>query len=158
MAKKKRKRKRSRKQKPRVQAPLERRLRQGPLAGSMVVVAPKGQAKMSEVLEDFVEPYIDEIDDTMEAHQKLFGLATLAWNAALLPEEKRQEMLDDSVETALKEMSARDKQEFRDIMNELIQRKIEHFAEYNRFVIDFELTKAGTGYHLTVISTMGGQE
>jgi hypothetical protein len=149
--------KKARKQKPSVQARMERRLQRGPLAGRKIVAAPKGQVKMSAVLEDFVEPYMSEIDDTVEAHRKLFGVAILAWNAALLPEDKRQEMLDDSVETVLKGVSARDKQAFRNIMEELIQRKFEHFAEYNRFIVDFELTEARTGYHLTVMSTMGAQ-
>jgi hemerythrin len=158
MAKKKCKRKRPPKQKPRSQARLERRVQQGPLADSKIVAAPKGQAKMSEVLEDFVEPYIDEIDDTLEAHRKLFSVAALAWNAALLPEEKRQEMVNDLVEKGLKGVSARDKRVFWGIVDELIQRKLEHFADNNRFVVDFELIKAGTGYHLTVISTMSSQE
>jgi len=140
----------------RSQERLERRLQQGPLADSKFVIEPKGQVKMSEVLEDFVEPYQKEIDDTIEAQTKLISLAALAWNATFLPEEERQEMLDESVEALMKGASAKDKQGFRAIIEGMIERKMMHFAQYQRAIIDFELIDTGSGYHLTVASTMDG--
>jgi hypothetical protein len=71
-----------------------RRVREGPLPRAKILVEPKGQEKMSAVLEAFVEPYL-ELADTENGQQVLFHLAVLAWNASLLPEEKRQAMMDD---------------------------------------------------------------
>src|SRR4051812_46828121 len=56
--------------------------------GSKVVYEPAGREKMSEVLEDFIEPYRDMADGE-NALRKLLTLALLAWNAALLPEDRR---------------------------------------------------------------------
>jgi hypothetical protein len=156
MAKKKSKRKRSRGPKQRSYARLRRRLRQGPMDAYKLVADPKGQIKMSEVLEDFVEPYLEKVEDTLEAQTKLISVAVLAWNAALLPVEERREMLDDAVGKALKGASAKEKQGFREIVDTMIERKLAHFAEYGRAIIDFELTDIGSGYHLSVVSTMEG--
>jgi methionine synthase II (cobalamin-independent) len=135
-------------------ARLERRLLQGPFDDYKVVVEPKGKVKMSEVLEDFVEPYRKEVDDTIEAQTKLISLAALAWNATFFPEEERREMLDDSVEKMLKGASAKAKQNFRAIVDGMIERKLAHFADYERPIVDFELTDTGRGFHLTVTSLL----
>ena len=134
---------------------LERRLQQKHGDDYQVIVDPKGKAKMSEVLEDFVEPYQGQIDDTLEAQTKLISLAALAWNATFLPEKERQKMLDDAVVTLMKGASAKNKQEFRAIIEGMIERKMTHFAEYKRAIVDFELIDTGRGYHLTVAATMG---
>ena len=62
--------------------------------GTRVVYEPEGQEKMSAVLEDFVEPYRD-MAETYDEFHNLLDLAMLAWNAALLPEDKRRAMVDD---------------------------------------------------------------
>jgi len=155
MSKKKGKRKQGRSARQQSYARLKRRVRQGPLGDQKIIVEPKGQVKMSEVLEDFVEPYRDEIDDTLEVQRKLLSVAVLAWNAALLPEKERREMVDDVVKTVLKKASAEEKQDFWDMVGEMIERKLAHFSGYKRTIIDFDLVDTGRGFHLTVISTMG---
>ena len=42
--------------------------------------------KMSDVLEEFVEPYL-EFAETEEAYRKLLSVAVVAWNVALFPEK-----------------------------------------------------------------------
>ncbi|MDX2243726.1 MAG: hypothetical protein NW224_23845 [Leptolyngbyaceae cyanobacterium bins.302] len=44
-----------------------------------MIANPKGEVKMSEVLEAFVEPYLDETH-TYQERKKLFTLAVAAWN------------------------------------------------------------------------------
>jgi methionine synthase II (cobalamin-independent) len=159
MAAKKKKKQRARRTKPSVprssRERLEQKLQQRHGDDYQVVVDPKGQVKMSEVLEDFVEPYQSEIDDTLDAQTKLFSLAALAWNATFLPEKERQKMLDDAVAKLMKEASSKHKQEFRAIIEGMIERKMTYFAGYKRAIIDFELIDTGNGYYLTVAATMG---
>src|SRR3954471_12797318 len=76
--------------------------------GSKVVYEPAGREKMSEVLEEFIEPYSD-LADTDEAFEKLLNLGVLAWNAALLPEDERQAIIDKTVETGLPGSSKADR-------------------------------------------------
>ena len=95
MTRKSKNTKRSRKRKRRQKrfAGLKRKLEQGPLRGEKILIEPSGEEKMSEVLTDFVEPYL-EFADTDEAHRKLLTLAVMAWNASFLPEKEQQDMIN----------------------------------------------------------------
>ena len=77
-------RKRKHKQRQSSTERLKRKLAQWPLRDMEIVIEPQGQVKMSDVLERFVEPYLEFVD-TAEAHSTLFTLGALAWNAAFLP-------------------------------------------------------------------------
>lgn len=155
-SKKSRKSRRRRRQKrsdsPKRSDSLKSRLQEGPLRGREVVVAPVGDVKMSEVLWSFVEPY-REFADTEETLLKLLTLAFLAWNATLLPEEKRPDMVDKVFEALPPDEELR--AGLKGIVDELIERKERYFSRYNRPIIDFELQDRGRDYHLTVLSTLG---
>lgn len=121
--------------------------------GSKVVYEPAGREKMSDVLEDFVEPYRD-MADTEDAFRKLLHLAVLAWDAALLPEDKRRAMIDETLGAGFSRASAPDRAQAREFVEEMVRRKLEHFPANRRSIISFELTDTGTGYHLSVASTL----
>ncbi len=53
-----------------------------------------GIEKMSKVLEEFVEPYMDMATDE-QGYRTVLTLGMLAWNAALLPASGRISGLDD---------------------------------------------------------------
>lgn len=63
------------------------KLEREPIGSSKIVISSTGEAKMSEVLTDFIAPYRQEVD-TEEAYQRLLELAVTAWNTALLPESE----------------------------------------------------------------------
>ena len=75
--------------------------------GSKVVYEPAGGEKMSEVLEDFVEPY-QELADTDDSFRKLLTLGMLAWNAALLPQDQRWAMIDEMLAAGFSRCSKAD--------------------------------------------------
>ena len=54
--------------------------------------------KMSEVLEEFVEPY-EQYAETKEAYRKLLTTALVAWNVMLFPEKERSSKLDELLTT-----------------------------------------------------------
>ncbi len=121
--------------------------------GREVIFHSSGEEKMSEVLLEFIKPYVDHAD-TEDAYRKLLVIAILAWNAAILPKEKRQEI----VNKLLEEMRIPEAKEFRSIIEILIERKLKHFAENKRLIVNYELTDLGDGRHLSVASTLGRDE
>jgi hypothetical protein len=134
-------------------ASFEKKLRKESLPFGELVVSPPGYAKMSEVLEDFIEPY-QELAQTKEATLKLLTLATIAWNVALLPKPERQGMIDKMITDALVGGDKKLKAEIQDLIKKLIARKNRYFSEYKRMILDFELKDVGSGYHLSVASTL----
>lgn len=131
---------------------LKRKLEQGPLREQEFVIEPSGEAKMSEVLTAFVEPYLESAH-TEEAYRKLLAIAIVAWNTALLPEEDQQDIVDEALET-MPATSEQVKTDLREIVNMLIARKKAYFSEYKRMIVDFELTDRGEDYYLSVASTV----
>jgi len=108
---------------------------------------------MSEVLEAFVEPYLD-VADTEDAYRKLLMLAVVAWNASFLTEEEQREMVDDITSKVMSAATREDKKDFRELVSTLVERKRAHFSAYTRKIISFELTDTGRDYHLSVVSTI----
>lgn len=150
---KKTRRRRERKHKQKRFEGLTKKLEQGPFHGEKIVIEPSGEVKMSEVLTDFVEPYI-EFTDTEEDYRKLLTLAVMAWNASFLPEKEQQDMIDRILDKGIPTGSEELKAGLKEIVSELIMRKKVYFLEYTRRIIDFEVTDTGTGYHLAVASTL----
>jgi hypothetical protein len=155
MARKSKKTKQSRKRKRKQKrfAGLKRKLEQGPHRGEKILIEPSGEEKMSEVLTDFVEPYL-EFADTDEAHRKLLTLAIMAWNASFLPEKEQQDMINRVLDTGIPTGADELKAGLKEIVNMLIIRKKVYFSGHTRKIIDYELTDRGRDYHLAVASTL----
>ena len=110
-----------------------------------------GGVKMSEVLEDFVEPLADEVEG-LEAYRRLLCLAQIAWNAALHGEPYRGDMVNELLSAALPGATAEVLSFGRSIVESLIARKEQHFADLRRPIIGFEVFDTGDGWHLNVAS------
>jgi hypothetical protein len=134
---------------------LKRKLEQGPFQGRNVffVVEPSGEVKISEALEDFVEPYL-EFANTEEACRKLLTLAVIAWNVSFLPEEEQQDIVEGISAEVMPAATEEQKADLKGILSMLIARKKVYFSEYTRKIIGFELTGTGKGYYLSVASTL----
>jgi hypothetical protein len=145
--------KRARRARPSATERLARQLAQGPLHPAGVVIEPEGQAKMSEVLEQFVEPYLDYAR-TAEEHRKLFALAALAWNAALLPPGDREKMIGEVINAVFPADAQQDRADAREVIDTLMARKLAMFADNSRRIINYEITETADGFHLTVASTL----
>ena len=110
--------------------------------------------KMSEVLEDFIEPYTD---DSLNKHglQMLISMGILAWNIALMPKEKRTEMLNESFAATMPDADPDDIAFGKNMVEEMIDRKNKFFADNQRMIMNFELQYVSRGqYHISVASTM----
>lgn len=122
----------------------------GPLGDVMVIATPPGEAKMSEVLKKFVEPYYAECK-TEEDVRKLLSLAALIWNTALLPSSDREPIIQTLVEAVPPE----DRRLIREHVEEMLHRKATYFAGNTRAIVSYEMTMTPTGLHLSVMSTFG---
>lgn len=121
-----------------------------PRAGGGFSDAPGG-VRMSDVLEEFLEPF-EHLAKGEEAYSRLLTLAVLAWNAALTPEGRQQEMVDECFRKAMGGVSEEMQAVGKELVAQLIARKRRDFAEYRRPILDFKLTDLGDSYHLTVVS------
>ena len=108
---------------------------------------------MSDVLEQFVEPYL-KFARTAEEQRKLFSLATLAWNAAFLPPGDCEKMIAEVLHASLPAAAERVKADAKDIVDMLVVRKRLLFADNTRRIINFEITETADGFHLAVASTL----
>ena len=142
-------RKRRRKQEARQR---RKRKQPGSQRESALLLAPGG-VRMSDVLKQFVRPY-NHLVDSEEAFRKLLTLGMLAWNAAMQPDGRQEQMVDEVLNEAVGEESWEAQTAAREIVDELIERKQRYFAQYRRPIIDFRLTDLGDQYHLTVISAL----
>jgi hypothetical protein len=131
---------------------LKSNLAQGPLPIQEFVIEPAGKEKMSEVLEDFIEPYRDTVDGE-DDYRKLLTIALIAWNAALMPEGQRAAMIDDLLSAGMPPGSDDLLAELRSLVNLMVERKLTHFATNRRAIVSFEVRDTGRNFHLSVAST-----
>ena len=125
------------------------RLKQSGLGDHKILTDPAGSVKMSEVLLDFIEPYKQFADTTDEMH-RLISTALVAWNTALLPEAQQKQSLQNIAQT----LPADAIEDFYAIVEEMMERKNKYFAQYTRYILDYELTGRGGSYQIYVISSM----
>ncbi len=109
--------------------------------------------KMSEVLENFVEPYMEHAD-TLDAYRKLIGIAIIAWNAALLQGAEREKMLEDAYRRLIPAADKQARADFQSIVVALILRKERYFADNRRAILNYRVAKVPTGFYLSVASTI----
>ena len=142
------KRKRRKRPERNAAARLKRRIQQQLPDKKIIVDGAYDGVKMSDVLKAFVAPF-RHLAETDEALRKLIAIATTAWNIALFPAQEREARTEEILEAFPQDARA----DARAIIGDLIERKEEHFSQYKRMIIDYEVTDIGQNYHLTVIST-----
>ena len=127
---------------------LRRKLEAG--MDQKMMVVPGDGVKMSEVLEQFIDPYLD-LTETQEDVRKLVMVAVMAWNASLLPREQQADTVNDLLRTMPFEVQSG----MRRLVRQMMGRKRREFAEYRRAIMDFEISMTRHGLHLSVASTPG---
>ncbi len=113
---------------------------------------PIGSEKMSEVLEDFVAPFLPEVSNIDEM-RTLFTFGVIAWNTALLPEQEQEAAIEDIVRK-MGPTSAAKLDELRVFLNQLILRKEMYFAKNRRVIVAFDVRDTGEDYQLNVTSSL----
>ncbi|MFM6172543.1 MAG: hypothetical protein ACKPB4_10470 [Sphaerospermopsis kisseleviana] len=120
---------------------------------TVFVENPKDFRKMSEILLEYIEPFLEDTD-TYQQRSSLVEIAVMAWNLALVSEEARQELLKELFSdhpSDSEDIEA--EKELQRLMQKLIKRKQKLFAEEKRFVTDFKLTENAGRFHISVASS-----
>jgi hypothetical protein len=119
------------------------------------VVNPPGMEKMSELLEQFAEPYMENVTITNQGLHKLYTLCVMAWNAALLPDNEQEAVIDKLVNAYITRGTEADRRTFRRLVESMVERKKTHFPNVKRAILSFDLRDMGDTYYLNVASTLG---
>jgi hypothetical protein len=104
---------------------------------------------MSEVLWEFLAPHTPLAPDR-EAMETLLAMAIAAWNVALFPGGERAQRLRELSTT----LPAEARTDFLALMREMVARKERDFAQYTRYILNYDLTERRARYHLNVLSTL----
>jgi hypothetical protein len=142
---------------------LRQKMQKEGIFGELVAnmpIEPKGAIKMSDVLQEFVEPYLDTVHNLQQC-KTLFNLAAIAkrcckqfaWNAAVICESEQQ-TIDEFLEENLATVETPIQQGAKEIITQLITRKHQHFSHIKRLIMDFDVTQSGQRYDISVASTL----
>jgi hypothetical protein len=155
-SKKKGKKSRSRRRRPPVSRHsklISKMEKQGLLEDTVLIHEPSGKEKMSEVLEEFAQPYLDLVDDSLEMQNKVIAMAVLAWNSTLLPRKERKAALEDLFSNlSLQDEEA--EEDGRQVLKDMIKRKTRYFRANKRFILSYDMSKTKEGFYLSVASTL----
>lgn len=111
-----------------------------------------GTAPMSQVLAEFIEPWgADAATDFR--YRALVSMAVFAWNLSLLPEQVQEQVLATAAAMAPAEVP-----EFRAMIEELLERKRNAFAQDQRFIASYDVSGPSSKRVLvvSVAETCGG--
>ena len=117
-----------------------------------LVVSPPGEANMSEVVAELIDPYL-KFADTYDAYQKLITTACIAWDMANLPEGEKLASINQIADT-LSDLTVQDREDMTEIILELIRRKELLFPDNHRMIVNFEITESGNNFHVAIASTL----
>lgn len=100
--------------------------------------------KMSQVLTRFAEPWMAATNS--EEHCGLvIGIAVLAWNLALMSEAERSSDIDPELLQGLGEPG-------QELLRSMIAHKLEFYQDYDRPILDYQVSSVGGTLYLDVIS------
>jgi len=111
--------------------------------------------KMSDMLTDLIEPYVDEIGSSEELNTFL-SLAVHAWNIALDDDpSNRARRIEETVQNGAQPGATQEGlRAVHDLLEELVQRKLERHPRNQRAMIDYVAEEDGDGWYIQVISTL----
>lgn len=111
-----------------------------------VIKGPMG-VKMSDVLLEFAEPYIESYEN--EDHlNKVLAMTMVAWGIANLPIEGRQDAIEKTMQNLPEEVRA----DGRAVLETMILRKEKYFADNQRTILNYSVTMTPKGPHVDVFS------
>lgn len=122
----------------------------GLLEGREVHLASAGEEKLSAILLQFIEPYRGLAPD-IETMKRLVTLAVIAWNGAIFGASGGPKFVEPLIESALPNDEAM-RRDFRQMINDMMERKQRYFANHQRIVVSYKLTELPHDYHLSVAS------
>jgi hypothetical protein len=112
---------------------------------------PGSLQKMSQVILEFARPLLDSADGDAE-YRNALAFAVLAWNASLVPEERRKELVHKHSSAFAR--AGGDLVAIQKAFSDLILRKEQAYPEVQRLVVDYHIRESDGRRFLEVASTM----
>ena len=132
--------------------------KQGRLNASLVLHEPEGFEKLSKVVLEFIEPYMNtKYVTSRKDFDLLLAIAAITWNVSMLPEEQAKDFIEKSIDEQSSSFKS-DNKFMIDLIEEMMERKRKHFAQYTRSIVSYRITETKAGLHLSVVSTMGNED
>lgn len=132
-----------RRQEAAVQRALAARVKQSMPGDRLKVLKRQTGRKVSELLMDLAEPWLDEARNNNERNA-VIRMAVLAWNMAVQPETERWEGMDPELAKRLGEPG-------KAILVEMISDKLALYPEESRPILDYEITNSGDDVRVDVV-------
>ncbi|GJD15199.1 hypothetical protein RIVM261_001550 [Rivularia sp. IAM M-261] len=120
---------------------------------ALVLMEPEGYEKISDVIIQFLQPYVVKLRSPKE-YEKLLVIGILAWNASLMAPSEREKMIKDVASKGMGNADKETLQGMREIVNELIERKQKHFPDIKRYITNYKLKQTGKDFHLSIVSSL----
>ena len=130
---------------------LIEQLQQRGVSSENIVIEQPGMVKMSEVLTDFIQIYL-ELADSQAELEKLIGLAVIAWNLSLFAYDEGKYLVEEHIIAEKFPKAIYIPESFFDLVNHMISRKKLLFSEYPQEIIGFELKNTGDDFAILVSS------
>ena len=110
-----------------------------------------GPNKLSEAIKSLIRPYKD-MASSYTAFSGLVAIACAAWNASLVEEPERDEMVKKAANLFKDKTDAKGLLEFNQFFYELIERKLLLFPNDWRYVVNFKVTETKSTFNIFVVS------
>ena len=114
------------------------------------LISQPGDEKIAEMLQEILVPY--QVDaKNFSDYRKLVTLAIVAWNIAHFPMDQMLSSLGLYLD-GLTRITAQQREEFREIILDLIRRKIKLYPDAQRTILNFEITETQKSFQLAIAS------
>ncbi len=133
-----------------VQRALVDRVQQSLPDERLKIVKRRTGRKVSEVLMEFAEPWLDEARND-DQRKTVIGIAVLAWNMAEFPEPERWEGVSP-------EFAEKFGEPVKAILREMIARKLALYPQETRSILDYEITGNGDSTRVEVVFSLLPEE
>jgi hypothetical protein len=130
----------------------ENRLKQQGVKVKGILYNRNGQNKLSQAITTLLSPYKGMDGGTYQSYSTLVAITCVAWNASLVDEPERGEMVNKVINLFKDKTDAKGLLEFNQFSYELIERKLRLFPDDKRFVVKFDVTETKDDYHVFVYS------
>ncbi|MBD2629658.1 hypothetical protein [Trichormus variabilis] len=120
--------------------------------------------KMSEVLEQFVEPYVESLEFhklysnqlpilDIDQYKGLLNIAAISWNTAFIEDtedteaqDQARQMIDDFLERFVLPAGVNIQDQARKMIEKLIARKHQHFSHIEEYITEVDITECVNRY------------
>jgi hypothetical protein len=111
-----------------------------------------GLVKMSEIILEYADELIS-IFNTKEDKENAIRLAIAAWNISFSEKNQRKEKIEEFLHAISLNKNSGGWKETKDILQTLINKKLENYRLVNRFIVDYEFIRLSSNdCHLNIMS------